>query len=510
MSFTAAEIESIVGATRPTSPGESEAQLRSMLAALGQIEFRAGRARPLRKLCAAGVDYGWNQLIRETKAELLAQTKAKARASLRRYLQWRLEWITRPSLELEWTSFALAMDSLGLATGAEQSLKERMFLRERPSHRLSGLFKKFPVLARLWFLAICQWRRYVAEVLGCVATDRTAISHSFFSKSPLGQISDMRLGLSDPHHGGRSVILVEFERGRVIYKPRSGTSESAWFELLRWMNRKGFRPELRAAQVLQRKSYYWMEYIEPQSCRSRAAVRRFHERLGGMIAAAFLLKAVDCHRQNVIAFGEYPVLVDVDALWHVSSLTKTQSPADVLYRTGFFPNPRRRSLQSRSSVLGSGNTGHHLPRIEGRPVAASDYTEAIADGFSAGWKTLIGTSARRGAFQKSLRQIRARPRRWIYLATEKYAAMQKASVSPAALQSEAAREALMKRLTSRSSVSPSVSQAEMKALRQLDVPYFVKTTAEAMPADSRTVPPEITEAIRNALLATRLDAGKEA
>src|SRR5436190_1933921 len=78
----------------------------------------------------------------------------------------------------------------------------------------------------------------------------------------------------------------------------------------------------------------------------------FYQRLGGMIAAAYLLKAVDCHRENVIAVGEYPILVDVDALWHVSPLTRTQSLATVLYRTGFLPNSRPGSLQSRSSVLG--------------------------------------------------------------------------------------------------------------------------------------------------------------
>ena len=73
-----------------------------------------------------------------------------------------------------------------------------------------------------------------------------------------------------------------------------------------------------------------------------------------MIAAAYLLKAVDCHRDNLIASGEDPVLVDADALWHVSPATKAQTPLDLLYRTGFFPNSNPRSLQSRSSVLGPG------------------------------------------------------------------------------------------------------------------------------------------------------------
>jgi len=398
------------------------------------------------------------------------------------------------------------MESLGFARPSSQST-ERMFLRAQPSYRVGLLFRRFPVLAPLWTLAIGQWRDHIVEVLERIRKDGGAVSRLFFNGRPLGRIRNMRPGLSDAHHRGRSVTSLEFERGRIIYKPRSGRSEAAWFDVLQWMNRHGFAPKLRAARVLERRSYSWMEYVEAASCKSHAAVRRFYERLGGMVAAVYLLKAVDCHRENLIAAGEYPVLVDVDALWHVSSLTRTQGLAHVLYRTGFFPNSRRRSLQSRSSVLGWSRSGGHLARVEGRPVIAGDYAAEIVRGFSRGWECLIGTSARSTAFRARLRQIRARPRRWIYLATERYAAMRRASVGPAALQSEAAREAVMKRVSSRSSISRPIIRAEINALRQLDLPYFARKTTGQMPPDSRAVPAEIAEAIRTALLHTweRLD-----
>jgi lantibiotic modifying enzyme len=476
---------------------------------LEQIPFASRRGSPLMKLCAAGAEYGWRQLERTAPKSLLQHLSAKARSSLRRHLQRTLVQITGPCLELEWESFMLAVESLGLGHVSASESTERMFLRERPSYRLGSLFRRFPVLSQLWSLAISQWREHIAELLDRIPKDREAISRVFLNDRPLGPLKNIQPGLSDPHQGGRSVTLLEFECGRIIYKPRSGRSEAAWFELLQWMNKQGFAPKLRAARVLERRSYSWMEYVEAASCEDLAAVQRFYQRLGGMIAAAYLLKAVDCHRENVIAAGEYPVLVDVDALWHVSPLTKTQSLADVLYRTGFFPNTRRRSLQSRSSVLGWSRTGEHLARVKGRPVVASDYAKDILGGFSRGWRCLMGTPARRADFRKRLGRIRAHPRRWIYLATEKYAAIRKASVSPTALQSNAAREALLKRLSSRSSVSPAVRRAESRAFRQLDLPYFARKTAETMPADSHSVPSEIAEAIRNALLATRASSGKE-
>jgi lantibiotic modifying enzyme len=417
-------------------------------------------------------------------------------------LQWKLEWITRPCLELEWRSFILAMDSLGLTNSSDRSAQE-MFLRDRPSHRLFALFKRFPVLARLWSVAICQWQGHVLELLERSASDASAIARSFFGKVPAGRIKDLRLGLSDPHEGGRSVTLVEFEGGRVIYKPRSGASESAWFELLGWMNNHAFQPDLRAARVLGRKDYYWMEHMEVTTCRSQAAVRRFYTRLGGTIAVAYLLKAVDCHRENVIAAGEYPVLVDIDALWHVSPLTKTQSQATVLYRTGFFPTSGRRNLQSRSSVLGRATSGKHLARIAGRPVEPSDYAKEIIAGFSRAWACLLGTSRRRSFMLNKLRQIRRRPRRWIYLATEKYAAILRASISPSALESDTVRKEHVTRLCSRSSIKPALIRAETRALLGLDLPYFVRRTSGRMPAEKSEMPSELAEAIRNALLSDR-------
>ena len=384
-------VKRIGDATKSSRTESDNRAAARLLRELEQTRFISRRGSPLSKLCAAGAEYGWDQLQRTTDNGLLQQISGKARVSLRRHLQRTLAQITRSCLELEWESFLLAMESLGLGKVSAAEATEQMFLGERPSFRLGSLFRRFPVLPRLWSLAISHWRGHIVELLDRIRKDQAAIARMFFNDRPPGPIRNIRPGLSDPHNGGRSVTLIEFDNGRLIYKPRSGASEVAWFELLGWMNRHGFRPQMRCVRLLERNRYYWMEFIEPASCKNKGAVRRFYERLGGMIAAAHLLKAVDCHRENVIAAGEDPVLVDVDALWHVSALTKTQSLSDVLERTGFLPNSRPRSLQSRSSVLGWATTGNHLARIAGRPVVTSDYTKEIIRGFSRGWPSSRST-----------------------------------------------------------------------------------------------------------------------
>lgn len=386
------------------------------------------------------------------------------------------------------------MESLGLVRSSDAQLTDRL------GYRLESLFKKFPVLPDLWSIAITQWRNQSSEVLSRAVRDRDKISDFFFANKPLGKIRDLRPGLSDPHHGGRSVTMVEFDGGRVIYKPRSPANELAWSSLLTWMNKHGLPRRLRAARILGRRRYYWMEWEEPSACQSVRAVRRFYERMGETIAAAYLLKAVDCHRENVIAAGEFPILVDIDALWHISAVTKTQSPSDLLYRTGFFSNSRPNSLQSRSSVLGGvSGGGRQLARFRKEPTNPANYVDEILRGFFEGWRCLIGTRQRQVAFQSHVARVRMQKRRWIYCATERYARILRASLEPAALRSSAARERVIRRLCSRPSVSKSVAAAEIDSLLQLDIPYFTRRTRRGMPRDNSAPPAEIDEAIRQGL-----------
>jgi lantibiotic modifying enzyme len=475
-----------------------------MLAGIESCETTAAQKGPLEQLCHLGVTYGWHELERGIASKVLARSSAKAHGSLRQYLDRTLQWITRPCFELEWTSYIIAVEALGLNSTDKQQTKER-FLGVGPYERLISCFKRFPALAELWSVAIDQWRDQSAELLARATADKRAIGRAFFDRASAGRITNVRLGLSDRHLGGRTVAFVEFEQGRVAYKPRSGASEAAWASLLHSLNLEGFEPRLRQTRILRRKKYHWMEWIEPAKCHETAAVRRFYIRLGGLIAGAHLLSAVDCHRENLIAAGEHPVLVDIDALWHVSSLTQTKNAVELLYRTGFFPNQDPASLQSRSSILGKARSGTHLPRIGAHCESAADYIEEIVAGFDKAWRCLVGTERRRANFRQRHRRIRSRPRRWIYRATESYAAIIRASLQPAALISSPARDALIRRLASAHSAATAITHSEIEAMARLDIPYFIRRTSKRMKSIPASPPSELRDAIRRAL-ATKTSA----
>jgi lantibiotic modifying enzyme len=474
--------------------------LRRMLSALADLEFSSKQVSPLAALCETGARFGWQELDAAISPELLGLASQKAKRRLSRDLQRILERATRPCLELERTSYHAAMAAIGLPEKApDAKFADRRFLGEKPSERLFSLFRKFPVLPRLWLQLICQWCDQVTELLARLAADRAALSRAFLEGQPVGPLVDLRCGLSDPHNGGRTVMLLEFATGSVIYKPRPGNGEWEWFSFLEGMNGRSFYPKLRAAHVLRRKDYCWMERVEPSACNDTPAARRFYRRMGGIIGAAYLLRAADCHRDNIIAAGEHPVLVDAEALCHTSSEPKAQTSVDLLYRTGFLPGSNRRSLQSRSSVLGNATAGQHIPLIRARALKAANYEREIVDGFCRAWRCVLGTRSGRAAFVRRLGRICSQKRRRIYWPTEKYAAIIRASVQPGALRSGVERDLMFSRLCSRRTVIPSVIHAEIAALKRLDIPYFISRANARLPDNAGAPLAELTSALRNAL-----------
>ncbi len=471
--------------------------LRRMFSALAEFEFGSNRGSPLAELCEAGARFGGQELDSTLAPEFLVLLSKKARRCLKEDLQRILQRATRPCLELERKSYDLARAAMGLQE-TDPQLRAGKFLGKKPSERLFALFGRFPVLSRLWLQLISQWRDQVAELLARLAVDRNALSRAFLGGRPAGPIVAIGCGLSDPHNEGRTVMLLQFANGSVIYKPRPGDGEWEWFSFLQGMNAQSFHPKLRATRVLRRKGYCWMEYMESFSCKDEAEARRFYRRIGGIVGAAYLLRAVDCHRDNVIAVGEDPVLVDAEALWHDRLGTKAQSPVELLRRTGFLPGPDPRSLQSRSSVLGAGK-GKHVPKICGKALRAAHYQREILAGFSQAWRCVLGTRNRRAAFLRRVRRITSRKRRWIYRPTETYAVIARASIQPAAARSGIERDLLIARSCSRRTAPATVIHAEIAALKRLDIPYFVRRSQGRLSPDKGSVPAEAIEGLHRAL-----------
>lgn len=192
------------------------------------------------------------------------------------------------------------------------------FMRQLSEEKLIvPLLAKYPVLARQLVMTIDHWTCYLREVLEHLCADWPTICATIFPGSDPGLVVEMEAGMGDRHRKGRNVLALQFSSGmQLLYKPKSLAVDVHFQELLTWLNEQGAQPPLRVLKLIDRGEYGWSEFVVASSCTSQDEVTRFYERQGSYLALLYALEAVDLHNENVIAVGEHPILVDLEALFH--------------------------------------------------------------------------------------------------------------------------------------------------------------------------------------------------
>jgi type 2 lantibiotic biosynthesis protein LanM len=182
---------------------------------------------------------------------------------------------------------------------------------------ITGVLAKYPVLARQLVVTTYQWADYLYEFLAHLSADWPSICTTFAGDDDPGPLVDVEAGKGDRHRQGRSVLLLRFGSGmRLLYKPRPMGVDVHFQELLSWLNVQGAKPILRPLTVVDCGDHGWSEFVEAASCTCEEEVVRFYERQGSYLAVLYILDAADLHNENLLAEGEHPVIVDLEALFH--------------------------------------------------------------------------------------------------------------------------------------------------------------------------------------------------
>ena len=85
--------------------------------------------------------------------------------------------------------------------------------------------------------------------------------------------------------------------------------------------------------------YGYVEFIEYQSCSDSSEEADFYSNMGALSAILYLLRANDCHYENIIANKNLPILVDCETLFQPRSDIDNSEPSafftkDGIQRTG--------------------------------------------------------------------------------------------------------------------------------------------------------------------------------
>lgn len=128
------------------------------------------------------------------------------------------------------------------------------------------------------------------------------------------QIVGIKEGNSDSHFSGRRVLMLDLDNSKaVVYKPHCIENEKLFGAFVEFLG-KNCGIDMNMPKIFGREEYGWMEYIEQKECKTDEELRRYYYRSGISLFTAYLLGTNDIHCENLIARGEYPVIVDLENL----------------------------------------------------------------------------------------------------------------------------------------------------------------------------------------------------
>ncbi|MFY9225576.1 MAG: type 2 lanthipeptide synthetase LanM family protein [Blastocatellia bacterium] len=238
------------------------------------------------------------------------------------------------------------------------------------------ILQEYPVLARRLTLMINHWAVCNVTVLERLCKDWENIKKTFSPEKDPGVISSDKLSSSGDMHRSGQVVTLKFTSGfKLVYKPRSLSIDLHFQQLLSWLNDNGVAAPFRILKILNCGSYGWTEFVTHESCFSEAEIERFYYRQGGHLALLYALRGEDFHSENLIASGEYPILIDLETVFCQQIVVPSDENFNPLNNSvmnvGLLPVPEYGNDENKgidfSGLSGySGQlTPYKLPKLEG-------------------------------------------------------------------------------------------------------------------------------------------------
>lgn len=386
-------------------------------------------------------------------------------------------------------------------TGMSQEDKRAVWL-DFTDKALAGSWKeillKYPVLARFIALVLNDWRCYFSELTEYIYKDMPKLKAVFGGGKALGSVAQIEGDLSDRHNGGRSVLIVTFSSGiRLVYKPRCLDVDVSWESFNTWLSREGFPYAAKTPKIVNCEDHGWVEYVNYDPLMNVQEAEEFYIRAGVLLGLTYILGGNDFHAENLIAWGKYPVLIDLETLLlhkvkpfilDTEGMTASQMANDILsesaVRTGLLPmwrNNRKGSALDWGALTGDNSGTKNIPLLNGKKLKVSDYEASLLKGFSMIYDFVVENSEKLISEHSPLKAFSNCRLRFLIRSTQVYADVLNHVINPAYLKNgldysfEAERLGSAYLLTAPDTILPELWNtflSERDAIERRDIPIF--------------------------------------
>lgn len=198
------------------------------------------------------------------------------------------------------------------------------YMKERFGSKNSMLefFEDYPVLLRILTERTLFHLENYKEFIRSIEQSLPDIKKIFSISEPY-HMSKISVGAGDSHAGGKTVILFDLNEKRFVFKYKNleiGERFNVFLDYLEKLTGKEFYKINR----LIKNNYCIEEFVQNVECKTKDEISKFYHRFGEYVALAYLLCGNDFHYENLIAHGEFPVLIDIETLIQNDSPVKYQ------------------------------------------------------------------------------------------------------------------------------------------------------------------------------------------
>lgn len=362
---------------------------------------------------------------------------------------------------------------------------------------------------------------YLSSILKNIENDIENVKKTITEGKELGKLLSIQIGLGDTHKNGKSVANIYFENEKLIYKPQNMGMESAYEDLIKWLNTCVIKDKYKVLPLSFAKSYStgnhtWMQFIEHKECNNEDDVENFYKRIGEIIVILYSLNSIDFHSENIIASGEFPILIDLETLLRpalieesTDAVSKTycmikksvasiyllpvrhvsndevvnfsglggDKPQKSPYKVDLIKNNGRDTIKIDKDFYDM-DPNNNNPKLKGTNVASEKYISHIKEGFENMYRFILDNKE---DYLKKIEDIFSnKVCRVLEQSTYKYSRLLSSSYHPDVLRHEIDRSILLNRagLFTRRDSSEELIRSEYMDLVNGDIPYFSANTSE--------------------------------
>lgn len=229
------------------------------------------------------------------------------------------------------------------------------------------LIKEHPFAFRDTFEEINNQLGYLYNVINNLERDFSVLKKEFNID---GKLININLGAGDSHRLKKTVVLLTFEKGKIVYKPRNMKIDLTFNMFINLINTLHKNFDLKALKVINNVDYGWQEFVESKLNLTLDEAQDLYYRIGIYSCIFYSLNATDLHYENMIIKKEIPVFIDLETLFQNYEYTsfndnsfvrELESIKKSVLRTNLFPATINKHESIDVSGIRGGRSGMEIP-----------------------------------------------------------------------------------------------------------------------------------------------------